>query len=271
MHAVLSLLLAGAALAAGNETVDAGLPPPRNGGVYVVAHRGAHDGVPENTLAAYRRAIELGADFVEIDVRTTKDGRLVSVHNATVDAYVTDGTTGPVAGMTLEQLRALDIGSRVGPEWAEERIPALEEILDLCKDRIGIYLDLKHGDVHQILELVRQYGMERHVLWYVGPRPFEQLREACPECLPMPDPGPEALLPRMLERLQPRVVAAVWKHFSPAFVERCHAAGALVIVDESDASCWEDALAWGADGIQTDDPEALIGFLREREKSGEQQ
>jgi glycerophosphoryl diester phosphodiesterase len=265
MHIATALLLVAVTLAAGNENVDTGLPPPRNGGVYVVAHRGAHDGIPENTLAAYRRAIELGADFVEIDVRTTKDGRLVSIHNATVDAYVTDGTAGPVAEMTLEELRALDIGSRVGPEWAEERVPTLEEILELCKDRIGIYLDLKHGDVHQILEVVRQYGMERHVLWYVGPRQFEQLREACPECLPMPDPGPEALLPRMLERLRPRVVAAVWKHFSPSFVEQCHAAGALVIVDESDATCWEDALAWGADGIQTDDPEALAGFLREKE------
>ena len=270
MHTALALLLVTVSLAAGNNAADTILPPPRHGGVYVVAHRGAHNGIPENTLAAYRRAIELGADFVEIDVRTTKDGRLVSVHNATVDAYVNDSTTGPVAGMTLEELRALDIGSRVGPEWAEERIPTLEEILELCKDRIGIYLDLKHGDVHQILKLVRQYGMERHVLWYVGPRPFEQVREACPECLPMPDPGPEALLPRMLERLQPQVVAAVWKHFSPSFVERCHAAGALVIVDESGASCWEDALARGADGIQTDDPEALIGFLREREKSGGQ-
>ena len=51
---------------------------PRNGGIYVVAHRGVHEGIPENTLAAYRKAIELGADFVEIDVRETKDGALVS-------------------------------------------------------------------------------------------------------------------------------------------------------------------------------------------------
>jgi glycerophosphoryl diester phosphodiesterase len=63
-----------------------GLRAPRNGNVYVVAHRGAHDGVPENTLAAYQRAIDMGCDFVEIDVRTTRDGVLVSIHNSTIEA-----------------------------------------------------------------------------------------------------------------------------------------------------------------------------------------
>jgi hypothetical protein len=61
-------------------------------------------------------------------------------------------------------------------------------------------------------------------------------------------------------------VASVWRHFSPTFVTTCHDAGAIVIVDESDPSCWDDALAWGADGIQTDHPEKLIQFLQTREK-----
>src|SRR5690606_24944041 len=63
------------------------LPPPRHGNVYVVCHRGAHEDRPENTLAAYQRAIDLKADYVEIDLRTTKDGHIVSVHNETIDAY----------------------------------------------------------------------------------------------------------------------------------------------------------------------------------------
>ena len=73
--------------------------PPNNGDVYVVAHRGAHQGIPENSLPAYQKAIDLGADFVEIDVRTTKDGELVSIHNGTVDAYG-EGFSGEVAEMT---------------------------------------------------------------------------------------------------------------------------------------------------------------------------
>ncbi|PXX29210.1 glycerophosphodiester phosphodiesterase family protein [Arenibacter sp. ARW7G5Y1] len=65
-----------------------GLPKPKNGNTYFTAHRGSHNGIPENSLAAYQKAIELGCDFVEIDIRTTKNGKLVSVHNATIDAYV---------------------------------------------------------------------------------------------------------------------------------------------------------------------------------------
>ncbi len=65
-----------------------GLPKSKNGNTYFTAHRGAHNGIPENYLAAYQKAIELGCDFVEIYIRTTKDGKLVSVHNATIDAYV---------------------------------------------------------------------------------------------------------------------------------------------------------------------------------------
>jgi glycerophosphoryl diester phosphodiesterase len=242
-----------------------GLRAPRHGGVYVVAHRGVHDGIPENTIAAYARAIELGVDFVEVDVRTSADGHLVCVHNATIDAYVQDGATGAVAALPLAELQALDIGSRVAPEWAGERIPTFEQVLALCSGKVGIYLDLKAADGARVLAAVREYGMEQDVLWYAGPRVLRDVAEACPTCFPVPDPGPEALLPRILEQFSPKVVAAVWKHFSPSFVAQCHAAGAIVIVDESDPSCWSDALAWGADGIQTDHVEAFIAFLKAQE------
>ena len=125
------------------------LPAPRHGGVYVVAHRGAHIGIPENTLAAYEAAIDIGVDFVEIDLRTTQDGRIVSVHNKEIDSYVTNGMQGLVSEMTLDQLKQLDIGSRISPQWSDERIPTFEEILELCKGRVGIYLDLKDASVGQ--------------------------------------------------------------------------------------------------------------------------
>lgn len=251
--------------AAAPIAVPEGLRAPRHGGVYVVAHRGVHNGIPENTLAAFSRAIEFGVDFVEVDVRTSADGHLVCVHNATIDAYVQDGATGAVAAMTLAELQALDIGSRIGPEWANERIPTFEAVLALCHGKVGIYLDLKAGDGAQVLAAIGEYGMEQDVLWYAAPRILRDVAEACPACFPMPDPGPEALLPRVIEQFSPSVVAAVWRHFSPTFVAQCHAAGAIVIVDESDPSCWADALAWGADGIQTDHPEALIAFLESQE------
>ena len=265
MKPVAVFLLLFCSLAAVADEDQTQPPPPRHGGMYVVAHRGAHEGIPENTLAAYRKAIELGVDYVEIDLRTTKDGRLVSVHNSTVEAYA-GGVQGAVNEMTLEELKALDIGSRVGPEWAEERIPTFEEILEVCRGKVGIYLDLKFADSEKVVPLLREYGMEKNTLWYANPAVLIKLRDLCPECIPMPDPGVERLLPKILERIRPAVVAATWDNFSKSFVDACHAAGAKVIVDESDSSCWPQALEWGTDGIQTDTPAALIAFLEARGK-----
>ncbi len=247
------------------EAVSAGtpLPPPQHGGVYVVAHRGAHEGIPENTLAAYKKAIELGADFVEVDLRETKDGQIVSVHNDSVDSYARDAK-GPVKGFTLAELKVMDIGSRVGPQWRDERIPTFDEILDLCKGKIGIYLDLKNAPVDKLLPMIRARNMERSVLWYAGPAPMKQVVEQCPECVPMPDPGPERFLPRVIEQWKPRVIASTWKQMSASFVKTCHEAGAILIVDEDGPKCWKQALEWGVDGIQTDHPEALIQFLEAR-------
>ncbi len=239
------------------------LKPPKNGRVYVIAHRGAHQGIPENTLAAYEKAIELGCDFVEIDVRTTKDGKFVSVHNREIDGYV-EGASGMVSEMTLAELKALDIGAKHGDEWIGTRIPTFEEILDLCKGRIGIYLDLKNAPIDELCTLIKERGMEHDIVWYLSPRNVPELRLACPECIEMPDPGNERNIPPVIRRYQPRMMAPVWRNFSAAYAKTCHDAGILVFVDEEDESSWPDAVAWGADGIQTDSPAELIAFLRNR-------
>ena len=77
----------------------------------------------------------------------------------------------------------------------------------------------------------------------------------------MPDPYTEKLLPLMIKKFNPKVIAASWKNYSKTFVETCHTSGALVLVDESDPSCWQEAVDWGSDGIQTDHPAELIKFL----------
>jgi glycerophosphoryl diester phosphodiesterase len=236
---------------------------PRQGGVYVVAHRGAHEGIPENTLAAYAKAIEVGADFVEIDTRATKDGHIVSMHNGTVEAYTKDAK-GPVSGFTLAELKALDIGSRVGPEWKNERVPELGEILDLCKGKIGIYVDLKAAPVDQIVKMLRERGMERDAVWYTGGSNLIKLKELCPECLPMPDPGAERGLQRLLDTAKPNAVASDFKNLTQSFVETCHKNNAVVIVDDGGPESWAPMLEWKVDGIQTDQPAALVKRLQER-------
>jgi glycerophosphoryl diester phosphodiesterase len=102
--------------------------------VVKVGHRGAAGHEPENTLRSFRRAMELGADMVELDVHLCGSGELVVIHDETLDR-TTDGT-GEVAKMTLNELRALDAGEG-------ERIPTLQEVIDLATGRMGINIELK--------------------------------------------------------------------------------------------------------------------------------
>ena len=109
--------------------------------VFVAAHRGWSTLYPENTLLAFRKALEIGVDQIETDVRITRDGELVCIHDATVDR--TTNGTGKVAEMTLGELKALDAGSRKGAEFAGEKIPTFIEFLELVKDHPTITLDVE--------------------------------------------------------------------------------------------------------------------------------
>jgi len=246
------------------------LPKPRNGNTYVVAHRGAHIGIPENTIPAFQKAIDLGCDFVEIDVRKTKDEKLVSVHNSTVDAYV-NGITGKVNEFTLAELKAMNIGERVGQEWENTRIPTVEEILQLCQGKIGIYLDLKEPHIEELVSLLKKYNMERDVIWYIPASYIDLIKEVkqlCKECLPIPDPGEEKNIARIVELVHPGMLATDMGALSKNFVKTAHLFNTKVIVDEKKGSKeeWSKILEWGTDGIQTDDPETLIKFLNQQEK-----
>ncbi|MCE4562831.1 glycerophosphodiester phosphodiesterase family protein [Maribellus sp. CM-23] len=235
---------------------------------YVIAHRGAHAGIPENSLPAYQKAIDLGCDFVEIDARLTKDGKIVSIHNATIDQYVKKGS-GEVKKMTLAEIKALDIGLKTGPEWKGTQIPTVEEILQLCQGKIGIYLDLKDAPIDSLMALLRKYKMGEEVVWYIPASylfSIENVDSTFGSSFIMPDPGSEKKLDEVLAKLNPRVVATDMGALSKTFVEKCHANGAKVFVDEKEGTEaeWQQILEWGTDGIQTDHPEELIRFLNAR-------
>ncbi|XVV03946.1 glycerophosphodiester phosphodiesterase [Actinosynnema sp. CA-248983] len=107
----------------------------------VVAHRGASAARPEHTLAAYELALAQGADGVECDVRLTRDGHLVCVHDRTIDR--TSGGSGVVSTMTLEDLRRHDFGSRLGGEPAD--VLTLEDLLGLVADSgVRLFVETKH-------------------------------------------------------------------------------------------------------------------------------
>lgn len=112
-----------------------------------VAHRGASAYEPENTLRAFRRAYELGADMCEIDVHLSQDGELIVMHNADVD-HTTNGH-GLIAEMTLAEIKQLDAGQG-------EPVPTLQEVIDLVRGRGGLYIELKAaGTPRATVEVLR--------------------------------------------------------------------------------------------------------------------
>jgi glycerophosphoryl diester phosphodiesterase len=130
---------------------DRGAPRP-----WIIAHRGASEEEPENTLRAFRRAIELGADMVELDVHQSRDGHLVVIHDGRVDA-TTDGR-GEVAALTLAELRRLDAGRG-------ERIPTFEEVLLLAREGCGLYVELKGaGTAGPAVEAIRRHRLAEAVI-----------------------------------------------------------------------------------------------------------
>jgi len=112
-----------------------------------VGHRGAAGHEPENTLRGFRRAMELGADMVELDVQICSSGEMVVIHDDTVDR--TTNGTGAVDELTFEELRRLDAGGG-------ERIPTLDEVIDVADREIGVNVELKGlgtaGPVHEVIE-----------------------------------------------------------------------------------------------------------------------
>ena len=126
-----------------------------------IAHRGASSAAPPNTLAAFEKAVELGADGIEFDVHLSADGVPVVIHDFTVDG-TTDGS-GRVAEMTLAQLEQLDAGSSFDPAFAGERIPTLVQVLETCGNRLLLNIELKDLSL-------RDSGLERAVIAQVEQR-----------------------------------------------------------------------------------------------------
>jgi glycerophosphoryl diester phosphodiesterase len=133
----------------------------------VVAHRGASAQLPENTMPAFERAVELGTDAIELDVHLTADGKLAVIHDETVDR-TTDGT-GAVAAMTMADLRGLDAGfsftdadGRFPHRGAGLRIPTLAEVLAWLPEGVGLVVEIKaRGAADAVVKALRRTAVRK--------------------------------------------------------------------------------------------------------------
>ena len=151
-----------------------------NGGasdvVRAINHRGFSTEAPENTLAAYRLSKKKGFAIVECDVYTTSDGVPVLLHDATIDR--TSNGTGAIGQLTYEHIKTLDFGSWFSEDYAGEKIPSLKEFLILCRSlNLHAYLDLRTVNVEDLMRIVKECGMVRHVTWLsANPKELEAIK-----------------------------------------------------------------------------------------------
>ncbi|MEA1951986.1 MAG: glycerophosphodiester phosphodiesterase, partial [Planctomycetota bacterium] len=133
----------------------------------VTAHRGASAAAPENTMAAVKRAIEEGTDWVEIDVQETADDEVVVFHDS--DFMKLAGVDLKIWDATMADLEKIDIGSRFAPQFKDQRVPTLAQVLDQCKGRVGVNIELKYyGHDKQleqrVVDIVEAHGMANDVV-----------------------------------------------------------------------------------------------------------
>lgn len=141
-------------------------------GFIVIAHRGASAYYPENTMAAFKAAVKMEAEMIELDITLSKDGVPMVIHDATLER--TTNGKGAVADYTVKELQEFDAGSWFGKEHAGEQIPTLEEVLSFAKNKIALNIEIKHESVadnayggieEKALNLVKKYEMEPYVLF----------------------------------------------------------------------------------------------------------
>lgn len=226
--------------------------------IEVIGHRGAAGLEPENTLRSIRRAIEIGVDRVEIDVRVTKDGRLVVIHDETVDR--TTNGHGYVRDMTFEEIRKLDAGKG-------EKVPTLEEALNLTRGKVILQIELKVAEATEpTIELIEENGAEREV---VITSFIHSLLKKVRYLNPAIRTG--ALFFDVQEDIFERTISACaeaihiyYRNITPKLVENAHKRGLKVVAwNPDEVGDMKRIISLGVDAICSNRPDILINLLRE--------
>lgn len=234
----------------------------------VIAHRGASGYAPENTLVAFRRALAMGAGFIETDLQLSRDAHFVAIHDDTVNR--TTNGRGAVHSFTLAELRRLDAGSWFGSEFTGERIPTLEEILQFAKKHdVVFYLELKPGGSwggeHALIGAMRESGeIPRAVIISFDAGVIASLRQIEPTLMTglLYDGQYERPVAKALE-IGARQIAVRGDLVTPALLAEARKNDLQVV-------CWtvnhqlhmRMLMEAGVDGIMSDYPDRLVAAVK---------
>jgi glycerophosphoryl diester phosphodiesterase len=256
--------------------------------VLVHGHRGARAVLPENTLPAFEYAIAAGVDVLELDLAVTKDNVLVASHDPTINETICQGGKAgvPIRELTLAELRSYDCGAKRNPDFPRQkpvpgtRIPTLDEVLALSKrGTFGFNIETKifsdkpaltpspEEFARLVLEAVRRHKLERRViLQSFDFRTLHEMKKLAPEIRlaalygGMPKDFVEIAREAGAEIISPHYLLVTKDQ-----VDRAHKAGLQVVPWTANTEAdWKRLVDAGVDAIISDDPAALIAYLKKR-------
>jgi len=240
--------------------------------VLVIAHRGFSGQAPENTLLAFKNAMDLGCDMIELDIHLSKDREIVVMHDHTLNRTTTG--QGKIADFNLRELRKLDAGSWLGTQFSGERIPTLKEVLKLSKDKIPVNIEIKHHKeekypieelAEKALKEVKEAGMINQINFFsFHPLALQKIKDKEPKAwVTFLYPKPWKFPRDITEGEDYPILGLRDKHLTKEGIAQIHQQGMQVYVWTVDIpEEMEKFINWGADGIITNHPDRLIRILK---------
>ena len=224
--------------------------------IAIIAHRGYKKKYPENTLLAFRKAIEAKADYIELDVHFSADKEIVVIHNKTTGHVANKDFV--VKNKNLNVLKSFDVGEG-------EKIPSLQEVFDLCKGKIGINIEIKaKGMAESIVNLIEKNGINGDII--ISSFKHKEVAKAKKlrpkiNCAILEETGTGRLIKNALkikaDSINPPFIMVTRK-----LCNKAHDSGLLVNAWTSNRpKDWERLIKNGVDSIITNDPEGLYNFL----------
>jgi len=248
--------------------MDSETPFPSSQDFLIIAHRGASSYAPENTIAAFDLALQMGARHLELAVHLTCDDYLIVIHDDTLDR--TTNGTGPVADQALAALQALDAGAWFGEAFVGARIPTLAEVLTRYQGRAHLHIELKGHTAHlpqRTVDLVHTHGMAQHVTFTSFQHAHLQtMRVYAPEL-------PTGWLVgeighAVIAQAQALGCAQLCPHASlvtPGLVQHLHAEGFIVRAwGVANDALMRQVVDAGADGMTVNFPDKLLAYMAGR-------
>jgi glycerophosphoryl diester phosphodiesterase len=232
--------------------------------IEIISHRGANGVAPENTFAAAQACLDIGVDYIEVDVWTSRDNVFYVMHDAAVDR--TTNGTGHLLALMSTEIDRLDAGSWFSADFAGERVPRLDEFLRWVKGKAKVFFDVKFAHPQHLIDLIYESGLEQDCFLWSGSKEWMSLLHELDPGLPLKInvTDPAGVL-RAHKEYQARIVEVGAENLSLELIETCHRLGIkiMVLTKDETAHTFRDLLRWDIDMINLDRPHLFLQVLAE--------